>query len=76
MAIPRPTLLQLQNEGIIRVNDLAEFNKEMLQQIQDNLRRPGGIIPYPNYVPPVLMPVPEPMVLMVPTPPFIFGAKS
>ena len=48
----------------------------MLQNIQDILRRPGGIIPYPIYVPPVLMPVPAPIFPTVPTPPFIFGAKS
>ena len=45
MAIPKPTLLQLQNEGITRVDNLAKFNKETLQQIADNLRRTSVIIP-------------------------------
>ena len=76
MAIPRPTLLQLQNEGITSVDDLAKFDKETLQHIVDKMRRPDSIIPDPNYVPPAPMPVPAPIVPTVPTPPFIFGAKS
>ena len=76
MAIPQPTLLQLQNQGITSVDDLAKFNKETLQQIVDNLRIRGGRIPDPNYVPPALMLVPELIIPMVLTPPFILGAKS
>ena len=76
MAIPQPTLAQLQNEGIMIINDFREFDKDTLQQIDDNLRRPEGRVPYPTYVPPNTMLVPAPVVLMVPTPPFIFGAKS
>ena len=45
MAILKTTLLQLQNEGITRVDNLAKFNKETLQQIADNLRRTSVIIP-------------------------------
>ena len=48
MAIPRPTLLQLQNEGITSVDDLAEFDKETLQHIVEKMRRPDSIIPDPN----------------------------
>ena len=76
MAIPRPTLLQLQNKGITRFDNLAEFDKEMLQQIAGNPRRPDGIILEPNYVPPEMMPFPAPIVQTVTTTPFIFGAKS
>ena len=76
MAILQPTLAQLQNDGITMVDDLAEFDKETLQQIADNLRRPGGRVPDPNYVPPDPMPIPAPVVPTVATPPFIFGAKS
>ena len=76
MAIPRPTLAQLRNEGIKTINDLGEFDKDTLQQIADNTRRPGGRVPDPNYVPPYPMPVPAPVVPTVPTPPFIFCAKS
>ena len=75
MAIPQPTLAQLRNEGTATVDDLGEFDKDMLQQIADNLRRPGGRVPFPNYVPPSHMPVPDPVVPTVPTPSFIFGAK-
>ena len=76
MAIPRPTLVQLRNEGITMIDDLGEFDKDTLQQIADNLQRPGGRVPDPNYVPTNLMPVPFPVVPTVPTPLFIFGAKS
>ena len=75
MAIPRPMLAQLRNEGITMIDYLGEFDKDTLQQIADNLRRPEGRVPDPNYVPNP-MPVPSPVVLTVPTPPFIFGAKS
>ena len=76
MVILRPTLAQLRNEGITMIDDLGEFDKDTLQQIADNLRRPGGRVPDPNYVSPDPMPVPAPVVPTVPTPPFIFGAKS
>ena len=42
MGIPHATVLQLQSEGITLVSDLADFNKDSLQQLADNLRRPGG----------------------------------
>ena len=58
------------------IDDLAEFSRETLQQITDNLRRPGGRVPEPNYAPPSPMPIPAPEVPTVATPPFIFGAKS
>ena len=71
MAIQLLTLAQLRNEGITMINYLGEFDKDTLQQIADNLRRPGGRVPDPNYVPPNPMPVPAPVVPMVPTSPFI-----
>ena len=68
MAIPRATVTQLQSEGIVSVEDLAEFDKESLKQIADNLRRPGGRIPDPT---------PGAAAgATIPTPPFVFGAKS
>ena len=42
MGIPHATVLQLQSEGITLVSDLADFNKDSLQQLADNLRHPGG----------------------------------
>ena len=68
MGIPHVTMVQLQAEGITSVSDLADFNKDSLQQRADNLRRPGGRIPDPN-------PAAQPGST-IPTPPFIFGAKS
>ena len=68
MGIPHATVIQLQAEGISTVNDLADFDKDSLQQLADNLRRPGGRVPDPN-------PNAAPGAT-IPTPPFVFGVKS
>ena len=68
MGIPHVTMLQLQAEGITSVSNLADFNKDSLQQFVDNLRCKGGCIPDPN-------PTAQPGST-IPTPPFVFGAKS
>ena len=68
MGIPHTTMLQLQSEGITLVSDLADFNKDSLQQWADNLRHPGRCVPDPN---PTVQPGST-----IPTPPFVFGAKS
>jgi hypothetical protein len=68
MGIPHDTVVQLQQEGITTVDDLADFDKDSLQQLADNLRRPGGRVPDPN-------PGAAPGAT-IPTPPFVFGAKS
>jgi hypothetical protein len=68
MGIPNATVVQLQAEGIATVDDLGDFYKADLQQVADNLRRPGGRIPDPT---------PGAVAgATIPTPPFIFGAKS
>jgi hypothetical protein len=67
MAIPALTRLQLQTEGIVTIDDLEEFQEDTLKQIVDNLRRPSGRVPAdPN----------APDGPTIPTPPFVFGAKS
>ena len=68
MGIPHVTVLQLQAERITSVSDLASFNKDSLQQLADNLRHPGGRVPDPN-------PAAQARST-IPTPPFVFGAKS
>ena len=37
MAIPHATVIELQNEGIVSVDDLDEFDKDDLEQITHNL---------------------------------------
>jgi hypothetical protein len=68
MGLPNATVVQLQEEGIDTVDDLVDFEKDSIEQIAANLRRPAGRIPDPN---------PAAAVgATVPTPPFVFGAKS
>ena len=68
MAIPAATRIQLQEEGIDTVNDLVDFDKDTLKQVADNLRRPGGRVPDPD---------PGAAAgATIPTPLFVFGAKS
>ncbi len=68
MGIPHETVVQLQAEGIAGVEDLTDFDKETIEQIASNLRRPAGRVPDPN-------PGAAAGATMV-TPPFVFGAKS
>ena len=68
MGIPHTTVVQLQSEEITVVTDLADFDKTSLQQLADNLRHPGGRVLDPNPG--------APPGATVPTPPFVFGAKS
>jgi hypothetical protein len=68
MAMDADTVAQLAVEGIQHPDDLREFEEEGLKQVADNLRRPPGRIPDPD-------PNAQPGAT-VPTPPFVFGAKS
>ena len=60
MGIPHETMVQMQEEGIQMVADLADLEKQSLQQLADNLRKPGGRIPGAT----------------IPMPAFTYGAKS
>jgi len=71
MGIVARTRGQLQTEGITNVEDLAEFTKEALKQIAENLRRPTGRKPHPDAGQP-RGPAPG---TTIPIPPFTLGAK-
>jgi hypothetical protein len=43
MGIPHATVVQLATEGIMSVINLADFDKESLQQLADILRCPGRV---------------------------------
>jgi hypothetical protein len=43
MGIPHATVVQLATEGIMSVIDLAVFDIESVQQLADNLIRPGRV---------------------------------
>lgn len=67
MGIPAATVEQLRVEGIASVDDLADFDKETLKQVAENLRRPPGRVPAT---------LDDPDGPTIPTPAFTFGAKS
>jgi len=67
MALSAATRVQLGQEGITDIADLAEIDSENLKQIADNLQRPAGTIVDPNDAA---------GVRLIPIPPFVFGAKS
>ena len=68
MEIPHAMVIQLQTEGITTIGDLADFEKDSLQQLADNLCCPGGRIPDPS---------PNAATgATIPTPAFTFGVKS
>ena len=68
MGIPNETVVQLQQEGITTTDDLVDFDKDTMEQIAANLRRPAGRIADPN-------PAAAPGAT-IPTPSFVFGAKT
>jgi hypothetical protein len=68
MDILHATAMQLRDEGITTVDDLIDFDKNTVAQITANLRRPAGRVADSN-----------PGAAdgaTVPTPLFVFGAKS
>ena len=68
MALPHVSVLQLQNEDVLDVVDLEDFDKDTLSQVADNMRRPGGRVPDPASG--------TAANRTIPTPPFVFGAKA
>ena len=68
VGIPHATMVQMQQEGIQLVADLAEFEKDSLQQLADILMKPGGRIPDPDPN--------APIGATIPMPAFTYGAKS
>ena len=68
MGIANSTMAQVRLEGITVVDDLADFNKDIIDQMAANLRRPAGRIPDPN-------PAAAPGA-MISTVLYVFGAKS
>jgi hypothetical protein len=69
MGIPHAAAMQLRDEGITTVDDLIDFDKNTVEQIAANLRRPAGRVPDPN-------PAAADGATVPATPPFVFGAKS
>jgi hypothetical protein len=61
VGIPHATVVQLQQQGIDNVHNLVDFDKDTVEQIAANLRRPAGRTPFD----------PNPAAA-----PFVFGAKS
>ena len=48
MGFPHAMVMQLQDKGIMRPDNLVDFDKDTIKQIADNLRRLAGCIPDPT----------------------------
>ena len=68
MAIDEDTMEAINEQGLDSVSDLADFDKDDIERISSGLRRPPGRVPDPNPN--------APLGATIPTPPFVFGAKS
>ena len=68
MAIPHDTVIQLQTEGIVNPDDLTDFDKTLLKEVAENLRKPSDRIPNPDPAAPAGSTIPRPA--------YVFGAKS
>jgi hypothetical protein len=68
MGLTNETVNKLVEEGIDDPDNLSDFDKDMLKQVAENLRKPGGRIPNPDPN--------APAGSTIETPPFPFGAKS
>ena len=68
MAIPHDTVIQLQTEGIVNPDDLMDFDKTLLKEVAENLRKPSDRIPNPDPAAPAGSTIPRPA--------YVFGAKS
>ena len=71
MAIPPKTFVKLQVEGIVTVEDLADFKATELENIVDKLRKPTRRISDPKSGAVGGPPAGE----AIPIPPFIFSAR-
>ena len=75
MDIPNKTVSHIVNEGISKVTNIPPFDKDTLQEITENIRRPEGRVPDPNYIALVPLPVlPLPLTTIL-TRSFVFGVK-
>jgi hypothetical protein len=72
MAMNHDTLQRLAIEGIASIDDLVDFDEDSLKQVAYNLSRPSGRIPDPT----IGQPGGAAPGATVPTPPFVFGAKT
>ena len=61
-------MVQMQQEGIQSVADLADFEKQSLQQLADNLRKPTGRVADPDPT--------AALGATIPTTAFTYGATS
>ena len=65
MGIPEATRQELQHEGCVLIDDLANFTDDTWKQVAENFKKPRGMVP-------------DPAVNggMMPAPPIVFGAMS
>jgi len=62
IGLPVTTENALANEGLVSVEDLADFDEALFKQIAENLRRPTGPIPNPDPNAPPGSTIPQPFL--------------
>ena len=67
ICVPAATMDRLQQEGIASPVDLKDFDDEALKIVKENLQCPFGRVADPN---------PNANGATIPTPAFMFGARS
>ena len=68
MEIPHTTVIRIQHEEVNNVKCFGDFDKDTHKKVTKNIETPCGCIPDLNSG--------AAMVAMIPTPLFLFGAKS
>eukprot|EP00957_Ditylum_brightwellii_P054997 4168818-Ditylum_brightwellii.AAC.1 len=69
MEVAKETLVQLWKEGIKEVKDMAEFSKDILKKVAENLKRLGGRMKNINREA-------NQSHATVPQTPYLFGART
>ena len=83
MGLPNRTINGLNTMGINHPDDLVDYTDELLKQLKEDLRKPPGTIPDPNWVAPVQQPPvqgqpapPAPQAPHIPTPAYVISPIS
>ena len=83
MGLPNAMIAGLNGMGIAHPQDLSDYDEELLKQLKEDLKKPPGTIPDPNWVAPPQAPVqqgqpapPAPVAPHIPRPLYVISPIS